>query len=384
MRVLFLNNIPSPYRVDFFDELGKSCELTVLFERDQASDRDKRWKSKTSSYYNAVFLKGKKLGADGAFCPGVISWLDKRKFDIFVIGCYSTPTSMLAIEVLKLKNIPFVLNADGGFLKKDSKFKYMLKKHFISSAKWWLSTGKSTTQYLCHYGANKENTFTYPFTSIWEKEVLKKHLTKEEKLAIRRELGINGKKVAISVGQLIHRKGYDLLLRAWEKVDKEFELLIIGSGEDKESLEKLKEEKEIHSITFIDFKTKEELKKYYLAADIFILPTREDIWGLVVNEAMAYALPVITTDRCIAGLELINQGENGYLLKIDELQHLSSYVEAILENEKALYQIAQNNLEKIKEYTIENMAKEHLDFLKKVTIQEEKNENTGNRTYRKR
>ena len=43
MKILFLTNIPSPYRVDFFNELGKLCDLTVLFEKQIAQDREKQW-----------------------------------------------------------------------------------------------------------------------------------------------------------------------------------------------------------------------------------------------------------------------------------------------------------------------------------------------------
>ena len=61
---------------------------------------------------------------------------------------------------------------------------------------------------------------------------------------------------------------------------------------------------------FIAFQEKEMLEKYYIAADVFILLTRGDVWGLSINEAMANALPVITTDRCIAGIELVEQNGN--------------------------------------------------------------------------
>ena len=59
---------------------------------------------------------------------------------------------------------------------------------------------------------------------------------------------------------------------------------------------------------FEGFKGKKELAKYFQAADLFVLPTREDIWGLVINEAMAYGLPIITTNKCIAGLALLKDG----------------------------------------------------------------------------
>ena len=67
-------------------------------------------------------------------------------------------------------------------------------------------------------------------------------------------------------------------------------------------------------IKYCGFKTKEELADYYKAADLLLLPTRKDIWGLVVNEALSFGVPVITTKNCGAGLELIKDGVNGYII----------------------------------------------------------------------
>ena len=78
MKVLFLTNIPSPYRVNFFNELGKLCELTVVFERGASSERDDSWKNFHSEHFRAIVLKGKKQGVDSAFCPGVIKYLKKK------------------------------------------------------------------------------------------------------------------------------------------------------------------------------------------------------------------------------------------------------------------------------------------------------------------
>ena len=361
MRVLFLTNIPSPYRVEFFNELGKYCDLTVLYERKSASDRDDRWVSEKENNYKAIYLKGKNIRNDASISMEVLKYLNINKFDIFVIGGYSTPTGMLAIQILKMKKIPFILNSDGGFIKQDKKLVYKIKKYFISSANWWLSTGKLTNKYLEHYGAKRENIFIYPFTSIKESEIIKKTLTKEQKLQLRKELELDGENIILSVGQFIYRKGYDLLIEEWSNIDEKYKLLLIGSGNDKEKLINIIEEKKIKNIEILDFKTKSELRKYYLAADLFILPTREDIWGLVVNEAMACGLPVITTDKCIAGIELVSNGKNGYIIRLDEMNNIQKYIDKI---EKLDFKC--ESIDIIKRYTIENMSKKHMKIFQNV------------------
>ena len=78
MRVLFLTNIPAPYRVDFFNELGKECDLTVLYERSTASDRDNRWISDTNKNFKSIFLKSVNIRQDAGLSFDVIKFLNKK------------------------------------------------------------------------------------------------------------------------------------------------------------------------------------------------------------------------------------------------------------------------------------------------------------------
>ena len=116
-------------------------------------------------------------------------------------------------------------------------------------------------------------------------------------------------------------------------------------------------------VHFIDFLKKEELLNYYKVADIFVLPTRGNVWGLVINEAMACGLPIITTDKCVDGLELIKNNENGFLVPIEDEQLLAEKINVILNDMNLQRQMSINNLHKIKRYTIENMTERHYEVL---------------------
>ena len=109
----------------------------------------------------------------------------------------------------------------------------------------------------------------------------------------------------------------------------------------------------VHFIPHCDFST---LKKYYHAADVFVLPTRGDTWALVINEAMASGLPIITTERCIAGTQLIENDVNGYIIPVDRADILCDKINLLLNDEEKRKNMAKNNLEKIQPYYIENMA----------------------------
>lgn len=287
-KVLFLVNIPAPYSVCFFNELGKLCDLTVLFERKTSDERESTWFNNNFTDFKAVFLEGIKINKNTALCFSVIKYLKRELFDLFIVGGYATPTGMLAINYLKLKKIPFVLNADGGLINRnESFFKRALKKYYIASADFWLSSGEITNSYFEYYGANSKAISIYPFTTLLQKDIVKDPIDDKIRKNLRDKLNIYEEKVILSVGQFIHRKGFDVLLKACTKIPKEYGVYIVG-GEPTQEYLVLKKKLDLSNVHFIGFRSKEELKEYYMASDLFVLPTREDIWGLVINEAMAY------------------------------------------------------------------------------------------------
>lgn len=359
-KILFLTNYASPYRVDFFNELGKYCKLTVLFAEkiEDQTHRSAQWFN-SQNYRNFEYVQLKKcLGFKKYFVYlDVIRYLNNT-YDAIVICGYGVPLTLpFAVEILKLKQIPFYLEVDGGFIRPDTKLKHWLKKHLVSAANGWFSSGKETMKYLTHYGANPAKIYEYPFSSLQKKDILPQVLSIKQKQALRQQLGITEEKVLISVGQFIYRKGYDLLLKAAQNLPTDIGIYIIGD-EPTQELMSWKRDKNLTHIHFVGFQPKETLKKWYQAADVFVLPTREDIWGLVINEAMAQGLPVITTDKCVAGLELIRGGENGYIVPVADVSSLArAIIKIFAQDYRAM---GQKSLEIINPYTIENMVKKHM------------------------
>lgn len=368
LNVLFLTNVPSPYRVLFFNELGKYCNLTVLYQRYQSSERDQKWVSSTTGNYTIKVLKGVKTGVDNAFCPSVLHFLN-RKFDAIIICGISSPTEMLAIEYCRIMKIPYCIEGDGAFVGKGNRFKDQIKKHFIKGGELFFSTCKNHDAYYQKYGANENNIYRYNFTSVVEKDILKKTLTKKEKNEIRIRLGIKESFVVLAVGQFIPRKGFDVLLEAMRE-EKNLGVYIVG-GKPTEQYSRYVSNNEMTNVHFVEFLDKEHLSDYYKMADVFVHPTREDIWGLVVNEALSKGLPVITTTRCNAGLELIRNGYNGFLIPPDNPDQLKqAIINAI--NSNAVLSI--NSLDCVRNYTIEKMAEQHISILLGNTTNTNKND----------
>ncbi len=360
-RVLFLTNFASPYRVHFFDELGKYMDVTVLYSDrvENVTHRNAQWFEEGKGGFHPVQLKQTMAIRDEFLCLEVLSWL-KKKYDAIIIGGYSSPTAILAMLYLRLRGIPFYMEVDGGLIRQEGKLKYQIKRTLVSLANRHLSTGRWTTKYLVHYGAREDHVYHYPFSSLYEKDILTDVIPQEQKRELRAQLGIEEAHMVLAIGQFIHRKGFDVLMHAARSLDKNTGIYIVGGEATQEYLQ-LREELGVQNVHFLGFQKKDRLTEFYRAADLFVLPTREDIWGLVINEAMAYGLPTITTDRCVAGLELIRDGINGYIVPVEEPGVLAEKITAVLESDMA--QMGRAALEAIRPYTLENMAKTHAEIL---------------------
>lgn len=176
----------------------------------------------------------------------------------------------------------------------------------------------------------------------------------------QKSLGLKSERVVISVGQFIHRKGFDILLNAAPAIDAD--VYIIGGKPEADYTELASS-----NVRFVDFLTKDELKTYYRAATVYAMPTREDIWGLVVNEALSYGLPVVSSDKCVAGLELIKPSLNGYIVPVEDSQALAAAIN------DAMSLSALGSYKSINNYTLENMSDRHIEIfecLKRTRIEE--------------
>lgn len=370
MKILFYTNIPSPYRVAFFNELGKYCELTVLFEMDRSVERDASWREYKFDNFRGIILKGIRIKTDSAFCPGIIRFLRKNKYDQIVITQLSSITAIWAVMYLHLRGIRYCYEGDGGFIGNVKGIKAKIKRFIIGNAVYCFSTSRAFDEYCIAYGAEKEKIYRYPLTSVYERDILPRPLTGEEKAEYKKNLGMEEERVILSVGQFIPRKGFDLLIEMSRFLSPDIGVYIVGGQAAPEYLE-MKEKWDLKRVHFLNFMRKEQIANYYKAADLFVFPTREDIWGLVVNEALANGLPVVSTNRCVAAMEMIELGENGYIVAVDDVAEMQNAVEAILNSKELQEKMKWQALKTMREnYTIENMAEEHIKVFRKNMVSE--------------
>lgn len=359
MKVLFVVNIPSPYRVAFFSNLANYCDLTVIYERQSASDRDVSWNSSIkheSRNYKEILLRGLQIGTDLTFCPEIIKFLDGH-YDLIVFGVYSSPTEQFAMRYLHRRKISYVISTDGGFLKQESKIKGWMKKTIIGSATYWLSPGKFSDPYLLHYGAKSDRIWYYPFSSRFMDQIDQELISSVERERLRKSLHIVGVRVGIYVGQFIKRKGVVELVNAFSEIhDPDASLYLVGG--DQEQLKHLGIHEiptNVHVIPFLD---QDKLKDYYHASDYFVLPTHEDVWGLVVAEAMSCGLPVVSTVDSGAARTMLHDGVTGYFADMREENGLRDTLRKMIQCDP-IDKMRDAALNEAKKYSIENMARVH-------------------------
>jgi len=363
MKVFVLTTITAPYRVNLFNELGKKCDLTVCFEQKRdLVERNEEWYK--NEYSNFKFITLKKWNKS----LKTIKWdvfkrLKECKPDIVLVYEYSTLTALLLMSYCKMKKIPYLINCDGA-IPSNSKIKTMIKKHYIKNAISYFGNGESAKNYYLKYNGTLDKLIPYKFSNYYKDDILDKPLTIKEKNQIRNELGINAKKVFLSIGRFEYLKGFDLLFEVAKKFDSDNLFLIVGGGPLEKDFEKYVTENNITNVKVVSYMDKEMLKKYYDASDAFVFTTRYDIWGLVVVEAMSRGIPVISSDASMAGKELISNGKNGYVFENDNTKQLQEAITKIsnMDDEK-LYKLGNNAIKTVKDYNIETMAIDHYNGL---------------------
>lgn len=368
MRVLYLTNIPSPYMVGYLNELGKYCDLNVIFEKEYDSTRPDSWKNllETTNFCYTI-LTGKSVNKriygdkmDSAPDDKAISFEVTRhidnSYDFIIVANPCTPTGIIAIFYMQLLKISYSIQSEGGYPGNGKGIKEKIKYWLMSKAEYYFSTCDLDDAYFIQYGATKDKILRYPFASISEVDLPDKFVDKEERKEYKRQLGIEGDLVILAVGRCVYVKGFDVLLQALKDIPKNVSTYFVG-GKCEDEYTTIIEQEQLDNIYFVDNIDYQELKKYYYAADVFVLPTRSDTWGLVINEAMTYGLPIITTDKCVAGNALIEDDVNGYIVKTESVDQLRESLMKLLSDEEKRYRFGKYNYERMREWTFEAMGK---------------------------
>lgn len=359
-KLLILSIYPAPYRVELFRRFTKIFETDVYFEHSQGDARSKEWFSKGNYYL---------LDTESGATAYKKSLKNIKQYSAIGVYDYSSREGIKLIVMAIVKKIPYVVNSDGVMLvAHGNQVKNIAKRILLSKARAFLASGEMAKKYFMDLGAAKEKIYTHTFTTLNKEDILSAPLSHEDKLALRRKLKLpEDGHIVIAVGRFIPLKRYSELIEAWIDMPQDYFLQLIGGGEEVVNYRKCIEKNHLNNVMIEGFHPKNELFEYYKAADVFVHPTSYDVWGLVINEAMACGLPVVVSDHCVAGLELVRNHENGYLIKMGNDVEMCDRVRQICEDNNLHSKMTQNALQTIKSYTLEHMAETHIQAFKEIT-----------------
>jgi len=359
-KVLYLTTQTSPYMIDYFNLLGQSVNLHVVFEQKNSKLQKTRWNKYEFSHFDGQLLNGISLGRYGGLTLKILKYI-KKDFDYIFVTNPLTPSGMLSVVFMKMMRIDYIIESEGGFPGKGKGIKEIIKKLILSNALYYFSGNEIGDKYLILYGAQNDRIIRFPFSSVFEKDILKTNITLEQKKSFRSKFNIEGTKVAVGIGRLELDKNWEWLINEWENVNQEFHLYIIGEGSLERRLKNLSENSKNKNVHILNYMKHKELLIFISYFDILVHPTLSDVWGLTINEGMARGLPVVTTTKCLGGVEMIENNINGYVC--DTTDDFLEKVNYILQEDGIAISFSLNNIKKIKSYTIEKTVRAHLDFI---------------------
>ena len=349
-KVLYITNIESPYRVKFFNLLAEQCDLTVLYEREKSANRNADWAKSETCNHKRIFLKGIAVGMENAFSMQVLKEIFKP-YDAIIVGCYNSPVQMFAMLVMRLFGIRFMINLDGEPFLEGKGLKTWLKRFFLKGAQCYLVAGEKAAESLRNALGDCE-IVPYYFSSLTERE-LQEH----------REATKNCERndTVLVVGQYFDYKGMDIALQV-ARMDPAHCYKFVGMGSRTEQFRNDFEGQIPSNVEIIPFLQKKDLEAEYRKCAMLVLPSRQECWGLVVNEAASFGTPIVSTWGSGAAVEFLAEEYPQYLAQPNDAESLLKCIQTCMAAKDAeRYSSFLKN--KSKDYSIERSVQVHITIL---------------------
>jgi len=348
-KVLYVSCSSAPYQAAFFEELGKSCDLTVVYETKKSTRRDETWANIKGDSYKTEYLEGENTKSKvGSLCR-LLKYVN-GDYDKIIIGCYNTVVESVAILYMRLRRKKFILNIDGEVGNPQNILKRIIRDFILRGADTYLCAGETPVKRIREI-TRSERIYPYYFSSLSKAEVLKANSKRVEM-----------NETILCIGQYRKYKGTDIFLEVAKK-HPHCQFKLVGVGESHECADYIKMN-EIRNVEVIPFLTKEELALEYQRCQMLVLPTRKECWGLVINEGAAYGIPIVATYGSGAAVEFLLDKYEKYLAKSGNVDDLAYRIQLVMQatmEEKEEY--AKYLRGKAREYTIDKMVEIHLKIL---------------------
>ena len=269
---------------------------------------------------------------------GLVNWeiytkLKTDKPDVLVILGWNYFTLVWAVFCCKLLRITVYVRGDNTMDLNQgySQIKKWIKKVYFSTFLFPLYakigyTGLKNKDYFLHYSVKPNQLLHLPHAVNNEhfNKYFKDNIKDKEK--IKEDLELTSSFYILFVGRLHPIKRIHDLLDALAILQGNMELIVAGGGDLEKELHSYASKKGISSYRITGFQNQSDLWKYYLASDVIVLPSQRETWGLVINEAMCFHLPVIVSDKVGCSSDLVTK-DNGFVFPVGNVSKLAEHIQ---------------------------------------------------------
>ncbi|MGB3478342.1 MAG: glycosyltransferase family 4 protein [bacterium] len=375
-KVVFITDIPTYHKIPLFNSLTKIMHtngfgLKVFFLA--SGEKRRKWElnyGNVSFVYEILGALKVNLSYEWTmFVPiSLIGRLNHERPDIIITGGFSLAT-ICVLAYCKYKRIPYVIWSGEipNSSSSQSIYRKKIREILIRHANSIIVYGSRAASYIKLLNINKPVFTAYNTSDICFFSEVAINIRRNRKKFLG-SLGLSPVNVnIIYVGGLVRRKGVQFIIKALASLKEQYDftLHIIGNGVEKDNLQKQVVSMQLeNNVCFWGHKDKTELAKYYGIGDIFVFPTLHDVWGLVLNEAMAAGLPVIASKFAGATYDLIENGNNGFIVDPSDISEMQSKIKMLLNNHRLRKRMGENAQKTIiSKYTAQNTALVFLDCL---------------------
>ena len=266
----------------------------------------------------------------------------------------------LAIICCKIRGVPFSVESDSPLLADLNGIREALKRWIYPIWMRWISFaipgGLRQAAFFRYYGVPDEKIVISHMTIDTEKI---RQTTSLSKFDFRSAHGVPQDQVLFTfVGRLLAQKGIDTLLEAFEKIQGEYPrtaLVVVGDGPERDMVERASA-KYPGRIWVAGRQPSSGVVSWLRASDVFVLPSRDEHWGLVVNEAMTCGLPVVVSDACGCADDLVVTGQNGVVFPVENAAKLAEVMVELAMNQSQRESMGRESESMIRPWTIDRQA----------------------------
>jgi glycosyltransferase involved in cell wall biosynthesis len=360
-RLAYLVSHPIQYQAPLLRRIAQEpdIELTVLFGsdfsvrgyKDDGFGIDVAWDVPLLDGYRSEFLKRlRDTGTVSALSPisrGILRRLQNfdgsPAFDALWVHGYASVNALAGILAANSLGIPVLLRAESWLAdRRRSTSTLALKQLFFHALRPFIAAilpiGTRNSEYWSFYFGSGMPQFLMPYAVDNDYFAHRAAAAALNRDALRAELNLApNRPVILFASKLQARKHADHLLDAYRRLRRRWpearlpSLLIVGDGEQRSILESFAQQHQLTGVRFIGFRNQSELPRYFDLADVFVLSSHHEPWGLIVNEAMSAGCPVIVSDEVGAHADLITNGVEGCVYPFGDIDALTDSLVRVLQ-----------------------------------------------------